>query len=71
LYPAPEFLRICFDAGVEISLASDAHYPHEAARDRHLAIEAARAAGYTRRVRFTRRERELVALELDREELLG
>lgn len=71
MYPAPEFLRVCFEAGVEISLASDAHYPHDAARDRHRAIEAARSAGYTRRVRFTRRERELVALELEREEQSG
>ncbi len=68
IYPAPELLRMCFEAGVEISLASDAHYPHEAARDRHLAVAAARAAGYTRRVRFARRERELVPLESDREE---
>ena len=71
MYPAPDFLEICFDAGVEISLASDAHYPHEAARDRRLAIDAARAAGYTRRVRFTRRQRELVTLESNREEQSG
>lgn len=68
MYPAPEFLQVCFEAGVEISLASDAHFPHEAARDRHLAVAAARAAGYTRRVRFTRRVRELVPLDGDREE---
>lgn len=63
MYPGPEFLRACFEAGVEISLASDAHFPHEAARDRTLAVAAARAAGYTRRVRFTRRSRELVPLD--------
>ena len=68
MYPAPEFLRVCFEAGVEISLASDAHYPHEAALDRHLAVAAARAAGYTQRVRFARRRRDFVPLDVHREE---
>jgi len=63
MYPAPEFLEVCFAHGVEISLASDAHVAQEAARDRQLAIAAARAAGYSRRVRFTRRHRELVSLD--------
>jgi histidinol-phosphatase (PHP family) len=62
LYPAPGFLEVFHDHGVDITLASDAHYPHEAARDRHVAVAAAVAAGYTHRVRFTRRRRELVPL---------
>ena len=63
MYPAPDFLKACHEHGVEITLASDAHYPHEAARDRHLAVIAAERAGYTRRVRFTRRKREFVPLD--------
>lgn len=63
MYPAPEFLEVCFEAGVEITLASDAHVPEDAALDRSLAIAAARAAGYTRRVRFDRRVRAFVPLE--------
>ncbi len=63
MYPAPAFLRVFHDHGVAISLASDAHYPHEAGRDRHLAVRAARQAGYTHRVRFTRRQRELIPLD--------
>jgi histidinol-phosphatase (PHP family) len=62
LYPAPEFLDIFYEHGVDITLASDAHRPQEAARDRHIAVAAAIAAGYTHRVRFTRRTRELVPL---------
>jgi histidinol-phosphatase (PHP family) len=62
LYPAPEFLRAFHEYGVDITLASDAHRPEEAARDRHLAVAAAIDAGYTHRVRFTRRTRELVPL---------
>jgi histidinol-phosphatase (PHP family) len=62
MYPAPEFLTILHEEGVPITLASDAHYPNECAVDRDLAIEAARAAGYTHRLRFRRRESESVPL---------
>jgi histidinol-phosphatase (PHP family) len=62
MYPAPELLGAMHEAGVGITLASDAHFPREAARDRDLAVAAARAAGYTHRLRFTRRVGELVPL---------
>ena len=62
VYPAPEFLSVFHEEGVPITLASDAHYPTECAVDRDLAIEAARAAGYTQRLRFQRREAEVVPL---------
>ena len=62
MYPAPEFLAIFNEEGVPITLASDAHYPEECGRDRDLAIEAARTAGYTHRLRFRRREAEEVPL---------
>jgi histidinol phosphatase-like PHP family hydrolase len=62
MYPAPELLGAMHEAGVAITLASDAHFPHEAARDHDLAVAAARAAGYTHRLRFSRRVGELVPL---------
>jgi histidinol-phosphatase (PHP family) len=46
LYPEPELLRAAHDAGVPITLASDAHAPHNVGRDLERAIEHARAAGY-------------------------
>ncbi|NNF69822.1 MAG: histidinol-phosphatase HisJ family protein [Acidimicrobiia bacterium] len=55
MYPAPEFLGEAFSAGVGITLASDAHVPEECGRDRDIAIEYARAAGYTTRIRFEER----------------
>ncbi|NNC73892.1 MAG: histidinol-phosphatase HisJ family protein [Acidimicrobiia bacterium] len=55
MYPAPEFLAETWAAGVGITLASDAHEPGECGRDRDVAIEYARAAGYTTRLRFENR----------------
>ncbi len=62
MYPAPEFLSACFEGGVGITLASDAHRPAECARRRTVAIDYAAAAGYTTRVRFEQRERFAVPL---------
>jgi histidinol-phosphatase (PHP family) len=63
MYPASQLLAAMHDAGVPITLASDAHVPGDAARDRSLAIAYAKEHGYAERARFTRRVRELVPLE--------
>ncbi len=55
VYPAPEFLAAFQAAGVPITLASDGHAPAEAGRGHVEVVAAARAAGYTHRVRFDRR----------------
>lgn len=57
VYPSPVFLRQFFEAGVPITLASDAHFPHEAADGHTEVVAAARAAGYTSHLRFDRRRR--------------
>jgi histidinol-phosphatase (PHP family) len=46
LYPEPELLGAAREAGVPITLASDAHSPQNVGRDLDRAIEHARAAGY-------------------------
>ncbi|MDI1464557.1 histidinol-phosphatase [Catellatospora sp. KI3] len=51
-YPAPTLLRMCHEAGVPITLASDAHEPHEAADRFDEIIRYARAAGYRERLAF-------------------
>lgn len=56
VYPSPEFLARFHAAGVGITLASDAHFPHEAALGHREVVQAARAAGYTTHLRFDRRE---------------
>jgi histidinol-phosphatase (PHP family) len=46
LYPDLELLRAANQAGVPITLASDAHVPENVGRDFDLALEHARRAGY-------------------------
>ncbi len=55
LYPSATFLRMFAEAGVPITLASDAHQPADAARDFDVAVAAARGAGYRERLEFRRR----------------
>lgn len=62
VYPAPEFLTRFHAAGVPITLASDAHYPTEAAWGHDEVVTAAREAGYTTRLRFDQRRPEEVPL---------
>ena len=62
LYPAPDFLQMFYDAGVPITLASDAHHPEHCARDFDVAVAAARRAGYRQRLQFHERVGELVPL---------
>jgi len=62
VYPAPAFLKRFHAAGVPITLASDAHTPDEAAWGHEEVVAAAKAAGYTTRLRFERRQRVEVPL---------
>ncbi|NIR38160.1 MAG: histidinol-phosphatase, partial [Actinobacteria bacterium] len=63
IYPAPEFLEMFARAEVPITLASDAHYATDAARDHGILVAAARAAGYKERLRFRKRAAWAVPLE--------
>lgn len=56
VYPASAFLDVFHAAGVSITLASDAHHASDAGLDHELAVQAARAAGYTTHLRFARRQ---------------
>ncbi len=62
VYPAPAFLRMFHEAGVPITLASDAHVAAEAGWGHDEVVAAARAAGYSQMLRFRARRRELVPL---------
>jgi histidinol-phosphatase (PHP family) len=55
VYPSPVFLRMFHEAGVPITLASDGHVPQEAAWGHDAVVEAAREAGYGKRLRFRNR----------------
>jgi histidinol-phosphatase (PHP family) len=46
LYPDPHLLALCRDAGVPVTLASDAHEPTVVGRDFDRALELLRSTGY-------------------------
>lgn len=55
MYPAPTLLAMFGQAGVPITLASDAHEPAHCGRDADVLIAAAREAGYTDHLIFDQR----------------
>ncbi|MCA1020517.1 histidinol-phosphatase HisJ family protein [Halobacillus litoralis] len=58
LYPDPDLLRICKEAGVGIVLCSDAHKPDHIGYRYDAAIDLAKSAGYTHVHTFTNRKAE-------------
>jgi len=65
VFPAPTFLGMFHDAGVPITLASDAHMPIGAGWGHDEVVAEAMAAGYTHHLRFTKRVPEAVPLVRD------
>ncbi|HET6351177.1 MAG TPA: histidinol-phosphatase HisJ family protein [Coriobacteriia bacterium] len=63
LYPGPELLAAFRQAGVEITVGSDAHEPGDVGRDILAAYDAAASAGYER-VAFPLRRGEVRWIEL-------
>jgi histidinol-phosphatase (PHP family) len=55
IYPAPQLLQMFHDAGVRITLASDAHEPGHCGRDADRLVAAARDAGYNEYLVFDQR----------------
>lgn len=62
LYPAPALLRACYQAGVPLSLASDAHQPADVGLDFAQARAFARDCGYRERVVFRQGQPTLLPL---------
>lgn len=62
VYPSEKLLQMCFDAGLPITLGSDAHSPELVGADFDKAIDLVRKVGYTELARFTERRRDLVQL---------
>lgn len=63
-YPHPRFLELACSAGIPLVISSDAHAPHEVARDFARAIEWALSAGYRETQRFQGRKRSAEPLGL-------
>ena len=62
LYPEPGLLRRLREAGVPVTLSSDAHRPEDVGRDYPTAVAALRLAGYETITRFAGREPQQVPI---------
>jgi histidinol-phosphatase (PHP family) len=62
MYPHPDLLAAYRQAGVPITLGSDAHEPHLVAADFRQAVDQLRGAGYEEFVKFEQRRRQSVPL---------
>jgi histidinol-phosphatase (PHP family) len=62
IYPSPALLRLAFKKNVPITFGSDAHAPEEVGMNFAEAVQLARAVGYTKTLRFTQRQRHIVAI---------
>lgn len=59
IYPGEEFLRMCRERDIPVTLGSDAHAPEEVGRNFHQAVELLRRVGYREIAVFERRRRYL------------
>jgi histidinol-phosphatase (PHP family) len=59
LYPAPEFLKMCLQAGAQVALSSDAHRPQDVGADYDRALEMLERLGVRELCVFERRARRL------------
>ena len=62
IYPAPELLAMCLEAGRPVALSSDAHTPNDLGYRYAEAVELLRSLGVEEVAVFERRERRLVPL---------
>jgi len=68
VYPSPVFLAMCHDAGIPITLASDAHLAEQAGFATDRVRAAAATVGYASHLRFDQRRRYEVPLGAPRQE---
>jgi histidinol-phosphatase (PHP family) len=62
MYPAPGFLRLAADAGIPLTINSDAHAPEEVGRAFPEGLALAADCGFTQLARFQQRKRSLIPL---------
>lgn len=61
-YPGERLLELCAEAGVPVTLGSDAHAPGQVGRHFQVAVAALRRVGYCEVARFVQRQRTTVPL---------
>jgi histidinol-phosphatase (PHP family) len=57
IYPGEDFLRLCRERGIAITLGSDAHDPSEVGKDFGKALELLRRVGYGKLALFNKRKK--------------
>jgi histidinol-phosphatase (PHP family) len=62
LYPAPEFLAMCLEAGAKVALSSDAHSPQQIGAGYEQALELLERLGVTELCVFERRRASLAPI---------
>ncbi|MDD3717356.1 MAG: histidinol-phosphatase HisJ family protein [Actinomycetota bacterium] len=62
IYPGEDFLRLCRERDISVTLGSDAHRPGEVGRDFEEALSLLRRVGYEELVVFNGRERSALRL---------
>jgi histidinol-phosphatase (PHP family) len=62
LYPAPEFLQMCLQAGAKVALSSDAHRPEDVGADYGRALELLERLGVAELCVFDHRRRRLAPM---------
>ncbi|MBP7828726.1 MAG: histidinol-phosphatase HisJ family protein [Kiritimatiellae bacterium] len=71
MYPSPLLLSWARERGIPIVFGSDAHQPDQVGAEFKRAVQLARECGYTRALRFRRRARSAVPLDLPAAEAVG
>jgi len=61
-YPAQDIIKRCHEKGIRITLGSDAHKPADVGQHYDKALPMLIAAGYRHLATFTRRKRDLIAI---------
>lgn len=62
LYPGQELVQSLFDAGIPITIGSDAHHPQDLGKGLDRAVESARKAGYASAAVFSGRRMSLISI---------
>jgi histidinol-phosphatase (PHP family) len=63
IYPQENWLRLCYQYHLPVTLGSDAHQPQDVGADFEQAIMLLKTVGYTQLASFTQRERTLLPIE--------
>jgi histidinol-phosphatase (PHP family) len=62
IYPSEEFLRLCYERGIAVTLGSDAHHPREVGDRFEEALRLLRRVGYEEAAVFDARHKAYLAL---------